>query len=129
MLFATFPAQPGDLTAQLEAYGIALEGHDRRDIAAAVRRFIRGEVDGHNQSFPPTASKLGGVTRSCMIERLDAERRQRLKTPALPPPDVRKTPEQRARVKAVLEEVSANLEKMSLRERGFDVGDPDWDAA
>jgi len=117
VLFATFPQQPGDLAAQLEAYSIALDGHDERDIAAAVRRFIRGEVTGHNPSFPPTASKLGAEVRVCMNGRLDAEHRNR--PPELPAPLIEKTPEQRAKVEAVLEEVRANLAKMGAKGRVF----------
>lgn len=75
VLFATFPPQSGDVDAQIEAHGIALEGHDPRDIEAAIRKFLRGEVADHNASFAPSAPKLGTVVRQCMSDRLDHERR------------------------------------------------------
>jgi hypothetical protein len=130
VLFSTFPPQPGDLAAQIEAYGIALEGHDPRDIEAAVRRFIRGEVDGHNQSFPPTASKLGGVVRQCLAERLDSEHRARMAQPQLPPPDIEKTTEGRQRVRALTEKAIKDLSEKMLtpdarRSHRFTAGDRD----
>jgi len=116
VLFSTFPPQPGDLAAQIEAYGIALEGHDPRDIEAAVRRFIRGEVEGHNQSFPPTAAKLGGVVRKCMADRLDSEQRDRLSRPQLPPPLVEKSAESQARVLQKTQQAIKDLSKKMLTE-------------
>lgn len=134
VLFSTFPPQPGDLAAQIEAYGIALEGHNPDDIQAAVRRFIRGEVQGHNQSFPPTASKLGGVVRQCMMDRLDHERRLEMAKPQLPPPSVHKTPESRDRVLAKTKETIAKLTDKMLtddarRKRGYSTGNDYGDAA
>lgn len=136
VLFSTFPQQPGDLAAQIEAYGIALEGHDPRDIEAAVRRFIRGEVDGHNQSFPPTASKLGGVVRRCLADRLDSEHRERMSQPQLPPPEIPKSRESRMRVLQKTEETVQHLSDLMLtedakRSRGarYSVGSPEADDA
>lgn len=102
------------MAAQLEAYGISLEGHDERDIGAAVRRFIRGEVDGHNQSFPPTASKLGGVVRKCLMDRLDSEERDRLSRPALPPPEIDKSDLSRERVRLKMDAAIKSLSRKML---------------
>jgi len=136
VLFSTFPQQPGDLAAQIEAYGIALEGHDPRDIQAAVRRFIRGEVEGHNQSFPPTASKMGGVVRKCMADRLDDEHRERMSQPQLPPPEIPKSAESRQRVLRKAEETVQRLTDAMLtddarRARGprYSIGSPESDDA
>ena len=75
LLFSTFPQQSGDLAAQVEAHAMALDGHDLRDIKAAVERFIRGSVSDHNPNFAPSAPLLGKVVRQCMNDRLDHERR------------------------------------------------------
>jgi len=100
ILFATFPPQTGDLQSMLEAYEMALDGHDEADVETAVRRFIRGEVEDHNANFAPTAAKLGEAVRAAMNARLDHEHRHR--KPVLPPPDVEKSPESRARVAAMV---------------------------
>lgn len=148
LLFATFPPPPGDEVGdQLQAYAIALEGHTLDDVEAAVRKFLRGEVVGHNQSFAPSASLLGGAVRQCLHDRLDAEHRERRRRPALPPPDIAKTPESQARVKAMTDRIVkglasslrtdeaeaehqrqlAQLRKTNDyfdRQRGYSVGDP-----
>lgn len=111
ILFASCPPQAGEIEAQMIAYGIALEGHDPRDIEAAIRCFIRGEVNGHNPSFAPAASRLGAQVRKCMNDRLDSE--ARAKPLALPEPEVVVDPEARRRI-AALAEQTANV----LRGRG-----------
>lgn len=118
------------MAAQIEAYGMALEGHDPRDIEVAIRKFIRGEVEGHNQSFPPTASKLGGVVRQCLSDRLDSERRAESMKPKLPPPMVHKSPESRRRVlektKQAVEDLTDKMltddARRGRRKRGFEAG-------
>jgi hypothetical protein len=107
ILFATFPPPAGDLTAQLEAYAMAIDGRDLRDIDSAIKRFLRGEVEGHNPAFAPSAALVGSAVRKCMDERLDSERRAM--KPALPPPDIVHSPESQARVKAMAAEAIANL--------------------
>lgn len=107
LLFATFPPQTGDLVAMMQAYEMSLSGHDKRDVEAAVNRLVRGEVPEHNPSFAPSASLLGAVVRKCMNDRLDSERRAR--KPALPPPDVVRTPESRERVRRLAEEAIRKL--------------------
>lgn len=107
LLFATFPPQTGDLQSMLEAYEIALDKHDERDIEDAVRRFIRGEVEGHNANFAPTAAKLGEAVRTSMIDRLDREKR--FAKPKLPPPDVVKDDASRTRVKLMVDRFVADM--------------------
>lgn len=105
------------MAAQIEAYGMALDGHDVRDIESAVRRFIRGEVAGHNPTFCPSAAKVGATVRQCMAERLDSENRERMKRPQLPPPDIEKTPAERKRVKDLVASTIAKLSDKSLPDR------------
>jgi hypothetical protein len=107
VLFATFPPPAGDVNAQLEAYAVAIEGHDLRDIDQALRRFLRGEVPGHNAAFAPSAALVGAAIRQAMNDRLDSERRAQ--RPALPPPDIVHSPESQERVKAMAAEAIARL--------------------
>jgi hypothetical protein len=157
LLFATFPPQTGDLAAMMDAYDLAIEGHDPRDVDAAVRKFVRGEVEGHNPSFAPSAALLGSAIRKCMNDRLDSDRRAQ--RPALPRPDIPKTDESRERVRALAAKEIARLasdmrtddarrdserkqfmgrvnerfypemdEKAMKRRLGFVAGDPEGDA-
>lgn len=113
LLFSTFPpASSGEQETQLEAYALALDGHDVRDIEAAVHKLIRGEVAGHNPSFAPSAAMLGSVVRERMNDRLDSEHRRR--PPALPKPDVVRTPESMARVAAMTKRAVEGLASAML---------------
>jgi hypothetical protein len=106
LLFATFPPPPGaDVAAQLEAYSIALEGHDVGDIEAAVRKLIRGEVAGHNQSFAPSAATLGAVVIERRNHRLDVASRGYIRN-QLPAPTIERTDDSRARVAALVKAVT-----------------------
>jgi hypothetical protein len=114
-LFATYPTNGNDLKAQIEAYSEAIKGHDIRDIEKAISRFLRGEVDGHNPAFAPTAPQVGAAVRKAMHDRLDLERAQKpyLPPPTLPPPD----PESVARVQAMLSKAVAHMTGADLDEK------------
>ena len=107
VLFSTFPASGGDNEAQVAAYALALDGHDMRDIETAFRKLIRGEYDWHNRAFAPSSAVLGSAVIQERDARLVSEKRSQLRTPALPPPDVVKTPEQRARALAMVNQFVA----------------------
>lgn len=106
LLFSTFPSAQGvDRAAQMQAYAVALDGHDMRDIEAAIWRLIRGEIEWHNGQFAPSAPLLGGVVVKMRDERLRHDKLMRTYTqPALQKPDVPPpTPEEKARAKAALD--------------------------
>ncbi len=104
LLFSTFPPPPSeDGDAQLAAYALALDGHAEQDIEAAVRKLIRGEVPGHNQSFAPSAAMLGSVVIERRNHRIDIESRSFVRN-QLPAPSIERTDESRARVAAKLQE-------------------------
>lgn len=106
LLFSTFPSGQGvDRAAQMQAYVVALDGHDMRDIETAIWRLIRGEIDWHNGAFAPSAPLLGNVVAKMRDERYRRAKFDRTyATPvALPSPDVERTPESQARVKAMVE--------------------------
>lgn len=108
-MFSSFPPPPGDdLPAQLEAYAIALDGRDLRDIEAAVHRLLRGDVPGHNPSFAPSPALLGSAVRECMNSRLDRDSRNYVRN-QLPPPTIERTPESQARVAALMKAAADSL--------------------
>jgi len=78
-----------------------------RDIETAVRKLVRGEYDWHNRAFAPSSAILGSAVIQERDARLFSERRSQLRQPALPPPDVVKTPEQRARALAMVNQFVA----------------------
>lgn len=137
LMFSTFPPPPGtDLAAQLEAYSIALDGHDLRDIEAGVKRIIRGEYAGHNPSFAPSAATLGSVVIGSRNYRLEREARNVVRN-QLPAPTIERSDESRARVAALMETAVSNLaselrtpdaeterRKQAFQSRVFDRFDP-----
>ncbi|SDG35137.1 hypothetical protein SAMN04487974_102151 [Pelagibacterium luteolum] len=72
-----------------------------------MNRFLQGRVTGFNSRFAPTAAQLGEVVRKVQFDRLDAERRA--KPPALPAPDIDKTPESQERVRKLAAEAIERL--------------------
>lgn len=112
VLFSTFPASGGDNEAQVAAYALALDGHDMRDIETAFRKLIRGEYDWHNRAFAPSSAILGSAVIQERDARLLSEKRAQLRYPALPPPDVVKTPEQRARALAMVNQFVAQQSEL-----------------
>lgn len=110
LLFSTFPPPPtGTAEAQLAAYALSLEGCDERDIEAAVRNFLAGSAPGHNPAFVPSAPLLGAEVRRVMNLRLDSEARTRASRPALPPPDIERSPESRERVRRLMEQTTRRM--------------------
>lgn len=110
LLLATFPNfQSGDAEAAFAAYAIVLEKADPRDIEPGIMALINGEVTGFDGRFAPTATQLARSIRIALERRVDREIAERR---ALPPPKddwVEPTPEQRARGKAILSQLSADL--------------------
>lgn len=104
-MFSTYPrSDTTDRKSQVAAYALALEGHDPRDVEAAIRKLMRGEVDWHNSEFPPSAPLLGTVVIACRDERLDREQRQRrYNQPQITARQEEHSPESRARVKAMVD--------------------------
>lgn len=111
-LFRTYPAFRMDDTADaMLAYFEAVEPYETVDILTAVRNFLSGSAPGHNPAYAPSAPLLGAETRRVMNLRLDSEARSR--KPALPPPEIIHTPEERARVAAMVDDlVRRNTEQM-----------------
>jgi hypothetical protein len=133
-----------DRIERIKVYFDAVALYEECDVEAAIDSFLSGAAPGvSNPSFAPNAPMVGSETRRQMNLRLDREHRERLARPALPPPDVTRTPEAQARVKALMEKTVADLQAKSLdddpierhrrllrrtnerfdEERGYSVGD------
>jgi len=151
-LFRTYPqsdrGDAGDVTRErverFKIYVEALGMYDIRDIEAAVQSFLSGSAPGVNAAFLPAAPMVAAETRRLMNLRVDRENLDRRLHPALPPPDVERSPESRARVKALIDSAVTNLAAKSLddplerhrkriartnerfdRDPYFEVGDPE----
>lgn len=90
------------------AYRAALSDLPVAAVAQAAERFARGQVDGRNHAFPPSAAEMHAEAER--IES-DMKRQVRVFSPpkrlALPEPEI--SPEERARVSAKLDALSAEF--------------------
>lgn len=127
-LFRTYPSfghatdgSPADRVEMVKVYFEALEPYETHDIEAAVQSFLSGSAPGHNPAFAPAAPQVAAETRRIMNLRLDAERRERLLRPQLPPPDIQHSPESQVRVAARAAAAVASL--------ASDMRTPDAEAA
>lgn len=93
-----------------KVYFEAVGPYEAQDVERAVSDFLAGDVPaGWNVAFPPSAPQVGSAVRRAMEARLEREHRRRMLHPALPAPDVEKTPESQARVMALLKTVTEKL--------------------
>ena len=81
--------KPADAAALAEVFLDALVGFPVEEIEAAARRFLRAEVAGRNNAFPPSVPEFVENVRAVMLE--DARWRKasgldRVPVPALAPP-------------------------------------------
>lgn len=108
-LFRTYPSfLADDPHATMKVYFEAVSSYAVCDIEAAVTAFLAGSVPGHNPAFAPSAPQVGSAARRAMETRLEGEARRR--KPALPPPDIPKDDDSRARVREVMATVGAALD-------------------
>lgn len=141
-------AAPVDGDEQLRSYLLAVEDYPAQDVEAAVVALIKGVAPGVNPGFLPPPAVVGAECKRQNNLRCEREARDRRLHPALPPPDVERTPESQARVKALIDGAVANLASKSLdedpierhrrriaktnerfdRDPYFEVGDPEDEA-
>lgn len=124
-LFRTYD-RPGQGDAEVVArdrierarvYFEAVEAYEARDVEDAISNFLRGVAPGFNPAFVPPAPQVGAEVRRVMNLRLDSEARSRAVRPSLPPPDVKRSPESRERVAALMAE---QIEKLAAGKRTED---------
>ena len=144
-ILALWPSQAADDGEELlRAYLLAVEDYHADDVTRAVDTMVKGTAPGINPGFRPKPSEVGAECRRQLNLRVDRENLDKRLHPALPPPDIERSPESRARVAAMVKQVAANLaappeedpkERHRRRiaktnevfdaERGFSVGDPE----
>lgn len=69
-----------------KAYLLAIDGCSLPALTAAVRRFIRGEVEDHNGKFAPTTAELARAARYEDF-RIEAEAKHAARLLAKPEPE------------------------------------------
>lgn len=110
LLLGTFPNfQSGDAEAALTAYAMVIGNADPRDVEPGIMALINGELPGFDGRFAPTSAQLARSIRICLERRVDAENAERRRLPA--PVDYRDepTPEQKARVAALMKQTAETL--------------------
>lgn len=81
-----------------KAYLLAIEGCTLAGLHAAIRRFIRGEVEDHNGKFAPTTAELAKIVRYEEFRaQAEAEHAQRLISKVEPEPEYNFTEEEMER--------------------------------
>ena len=109
LLLASWPSATGEGDGQLRAYLLAVDDYPLADVEAGVTSLVKGAAPGVNPNFLPPPAVVGAECRRQMNLRLEREARTR--KPALPPPEIVHSAEERARVKAMVDDlVSRNAQ-------------------
>ncbi len=139
-LLAGYP--PGnwiDPEEALRGYLLAVEDYPADDVTAAVDSLIKGVAPGVNPGFLPPPAVVGSECHRQNHLRAEREARDRALRPRLPPPDIERTAESQARVRALMERTVNGLRAQSTDEdpverhrrvvaranQYWDVGDPE----
>ena len=143
LLSAFPPGNWSDPEQAMRSYLLAVDDYAAPDVEVAVDALIKGVAPGVNPNFVPAPAAVGAEChRQCHLRanREDLERRLR---PALPAPDVVKSPESQQRVRDFLKQlgIKQDDEQAEGRERhraqiakgnayfdpprGFSIGDPE----
>lgn len=97
----------------MRVYFDAVISYETQDIEVAVTNLLSGAAPGHNPAYAPPAPLVAAEVRRVMNLRLESAHRERMRRPALPPPEIEHTPEQRARIKDLVRQAAANLSSIS----------------
>jgi hypothetical protein len=98
-----------DRIERIKVYFDAVAFYSEDDVEAAVEAILTGTAAGMNPNFAPPAPAFAGECRRQMNMRLRRAEQERLGHPRLPPPDIEKTDEQRARARALMQQTVDNL--------------------
>lgn len=91
----------------LRGYLLAVEDYPAEDVEMAVDCLVKGIAPGVKPNFRPNPAETGSECRRQMGLRLRREELDR--KPALPPPDIQRTPESQARVRELMEATVTGL--------------------
>lgn len=105
-----------DADGAARGYLLAIEDYPLGDVQAAVRLLITGQFAEHDGRYPPTPPQLGRACRHVLNRRVEAEDRDRRLHPHLPPPDVVKTAESRARVAGMVAQLVGKMAETARTE-------------
>lgn len=125
-LLSAFPPVNGDPALVLHNYLMAVEDWAADYVEDAVTLILKGNLPGHDGRFVPTAPM---VATACRITAERSSRQsylERLSRPALPPPDIEKTPEQRERAKAKMAEFVASVSEDPASEATIAIRNARW---
>lgn len=116
-ILALWPSQAADDGEELlRAYLLAVEDYSADDVERGVDQLVKGTAPGVSPSFRPKPSETGAECRRQMNLRLDRENREKKLRPALPPPDIERTPEQRERARQLVARAVAGLTSKTAAE-------------
>lgn len=112
-LFSAFPPLPAeDGDERLRRY-LEVAGEFREDVlAAGVELCVRGKLPGHDGRFVPTPPMLATACRLAADNLARQRYVAQFSAPKLPPPEIVKTPEQRARALAMVNQFVAQQSEM-----------------
>lgn len=88
----------------LHNYLTAVDDWPADVVSDAVDNFLKGSVPNFDGRFAPTAPQLGSACRMAQEAITRANYLNRIRTPALPPPDIKHTPEEQDRARAKIAE-------------------------
>lgn len=108
-LLASWPSANGEGEEQLRSYLLAVDDYTADDVRLGVDALIKGIAPGVNPNFLPPPAVVGGECRRQMGLRHRAEDLEARYRPKLPPPDVERSPEARARMQAKVDAFLADV--------------------
>lgn len=115
-LLSAFPPVSGEPALILHNYLTAVDDFEADLVEEAVTLYIKGGVPGFDGRFAPTPPMLAGGCRLATEKRARAAYLEGYRTPRLAPPDIVKTPEQRAKAKAQVEALIQTIGAVNLHE-------------
>lgn len=107
-------------------YLTAIDGFDIGLVEAGVDIALRGELPGHDMSFAPTAPQFATCCRMAAERAARTAYLSRVRTPALPAPDIVHTDEERARAKTKVAEFVASVSDDPLNEEAIAIRNARW---
>jgi len=110
----------------LHNYLMAVEDWSADFVEEGVTLILKGKLPGHDGRFAPTAPMVATACRMAAEKHSRSVYLERLRTPALPAPDIVHTDEERARAKAKVAEFVASVSDDPLNEEAIAIRNARW---
>lgn len=118
-MFATLPLPTANADPEeaLRVYYETCQGYSNDDVDLAVRQFLSGTVVGHNAAFAPTAAQFAKQLRANLEYQSSQTQKRNMLLEQFREQELdeqwqaKRTPEQRAKVKAMLESFQKGREE------------------